>query len=113
MNAINIIHPYQYEGQWVFDDKSKDLDKEPFVAGADTLLDTILDTFKYSKNKMSIVFSANDFPGSRFSVEKVTEYGPDGGTDYFAQEFNHKLWLCPALLKYFNSPPESIHFQIT
>ena len=38
-NQINVIKPYKYHGQWVFDDPSVDLEREAFVAGADTLLD--------------------------------------------------------------------------
>ena len=98
-NAINVIHPYKYEGQWVFDDTSKELDKEPFVAGADTLIDIVTD----HAEKCHILFSQNKFPDALFRVDKVKEYGPEGGTDYVSQKFKHKLWLCPALLKYFDT----------
>ena len=39
MNSIRIISPYKYHGQWVFDDPQVGLVREPFVAGADTLID--------------------------------------------------------------------------
>ena len=35
-NAIFVIKPYKWNGMWVFDDERVYLDKEPFVAGADT-----------------------------------------------------------------------------
>ena len=38
MNSLNLIIPYRYEGMWVFDDPRVGLDKEPFVAGADTMI---------------------------------------------------------------------------
>ena len=42
MNAINLIVPYRYEGMWVFDDARSGLDKEPFVSGADTMIDVVV-----------------------------------------------------------------------
>ena len=39
MNAIIVIHPYKYEGMWVFDDSKVGLVQEPFVSGADTIID--------------------------------------------------------------------------
>lgn len=105
MNAINVIHPYKYKGQWVFDDKSKDLDKEPFVAGADTLLDILTD----NANECTVIFSKTKFPDAQFSLEKIEEDGADGT---FYKYDNHMLWLCPALLKYFERPPRNISFQI-
>jgi len=34
MNAIRAIHPFRYEGLWVFDDETVGLRQEPFVSGA-------------------------------------------------------------------------------
>ena len=42
-NAINVIKPDKWNGMWVFDDQRVDLDKEPFVAGADTMIDTAIE----------------------------------------------------------------------
>jgi len=111
MNQINVINPYKYHGQWVFDDESKGLDKEPFVAGADTLIDTLTGGLTDS---CQIIFSKDAFPTANFVVDKV-DAGPAGGTNYKYNAVNnttHKLWLCPALLKYFSNPPNNIHFQI-
>ena len=41
MNAINVIAPYSHLGMWVFDDKRVGLVEEPFVGGADTMIDRI------------------------------------------------------------------------
>jgi Family of unknown function (DUF6717) len=106
MNAISVIYPYKHKGQWVFDDESKELDKEAFVAGADTLLDKLTD----NGSKCIVVFSEHNFPDAEHVVEIQ---GPEmDGTNYYSAELDHVLWLCPALLKYFNSPPENIFFQI-
>ncbi len=42
MNSINVIAPYKWHGMWVFDDERVGLDKEPFVAGADTMIDRVV-----------------------------------------------------------------------
>ena len=39
-NSIFVIKPYKWNGMWVFDDERVGLDKKPFVAGADTMIDT-------------------------------------------------------------------------
>ena len=115
MNAINVIHPYKYNGQWVFDDVSKELDKEPFVAGADTLIDNLLPS---EVEECTVLFSEKHFPSATQVIENE---GPgedgEGGTYYLHKRsfgkdtiIPHKLWLCPALLKYFNEPPNEIHF---
>ncbi len=42
-NSIFVINPYKWNGMWVFDDERVGLDKEPFVAGADTMIDTAVE----------------------------------------------------------------------
>ncbi len=39
MNSIMLINPYQYDGTWVFDDACVGLQREPFVSGADILIE--------------------------------------------------------------------------
>ena len=41
-NAINVICPYKYNGVWVFDDPARGLVREPFVAGADKMIDRVV-----------------------------------------------------------------------
>ena len=41
MNALNVISPYKHLGVWVFDDPRVGLVQEPFVAGADTMIDRV------------------------------------------------------------------------
>lgn len=42
MNAISVIAPYKYLGMWVFDDEKVRLVQEPFVRGADQILDRVV-----------------------------------------------------------------------
>ncbi len=41
-NANFVIKPFKWQGMWVFDDERVGLDKELFVAGADTMIDTVV-----------------------------------------------------------------------
>jgi hypothetical protein len=42
MNTINVIAPYKHLGMWVFDDPRVGLSKEPFVSGADAMIDRVV-----------------------------------------------------------------------
>ena len=110
MNSILKINAYKHQGQWVFDDDDRGLIKEPFVAGADTLLDII----SKDKNAASLLFSARDFPKVTHVIRRVSESAQaiGGGTDYMYEAPGmHPLpvWLCPALFKFFEEAPETIY----
>jgi len=108
MNSIFAINPYKWKGMWVFDDPSVQLKKEPFVQGADTLLDILTN----NGNECVLLFSTIDVPGFEHTINKTGNLS--GGTtyNYKTDKINHDLWLCPALLKYYNNPPEKIHFKV-
>lgn len=110
-NSINVIYPYKYNNTWVFDDKERGLDKEPFVAGADTLLDYLTN----NGDSCKIIFSKHAIPDYEFFVEKTEDNVSDGTMYKFsnAELHNHQLWLCPALFKYFNKSPDKIYFKIS
>ena len=106
-NSIFIIHPYLHGSSWVFDDKSVGLVKEPFVAGADTLLDILSE----GEDSCEVLFSEIKFPTAEYTLEYKSGK-IDQGTDYFCKELNHALWLCPALGCYFDDSPKTIYLQI-
>jgi hypothetical protein len=58
MNAINIIAPYKYYGSWVFDDERVGLVKEPFVAGADTMIEALVANIPDAANGFVLIFSS-------------------------------------------------------
>jgi hypothetical protein len=110
MNAINVIAPYQYEGLWVFDDERVGLVQEPFVGGADTILDQMVREIPNAGAGFTLIFSAADFPGSRYRLEWRR---PDrSGNVYFSADLGMEGWLCPALLRYFEEPPAEIFVQV-
>jgi len=110
MNSILVIHPYKSDGMWVFDDARVGLVREPFVAGADTIIDRMVEGIPQAASGVSILFSATRFPGCQH--ELVWQREEFGGNWYLSQEFGIEGWLCPALFKYFDAAPVRIFAQI-
>ena len=109
MNSLTVIHPYKYEGVWVFDDERVGLVQEPFVSGADTIIDRLVEGIPNADQGFSLVFSADPFPGYDAKFEwRREEYG---GNWYFNSGLEMEGWLCPALFKYFESPPQELYAQ--
>ena len=108
-NAINVIYPYKHEGMWVFDDENVGLDKEPFVEGADAMIDLVLDKkgLHNPEAGFRLIFSAGEFP--RYDVRFDWLREGEGGYWYTSEEFQMEGWLCPALLKYFYEAPKNIY----
>ena len=109
MNAINLIIPYRYEGMWVFDDLSAGLDKEPFVSGADTMIDQLVTNVPNAEAGFRLLFSSTPFPGYAMKIEwRREEYR---GNWYYSPDFAIEGWLCPALFEYFDRAPKEIYVK--
>jgi hypothetical protein len=109
-NSIFVIKPYKWVGMWVFDDLSVGLVREPFVGGADTIIDVATACLPNAYEGFIAVFSASYFPDAQIVLEWVREEG--GGNVYRWNEKDMEGWLCPALLKYFEQPPQKLHIQV-
>jgi len=109
-NSLFVIKPYKWEGLWVFDDPNVGLVKEPFVAGADRMLDVATAHLDNTNQGVLAIFSASHFPGSQIVLDWVRAEG--GGNVYRWPEQQMEGWLCPALLKYFAEPPEKLFIQV-
>lgn len=105
-NSIFTIFPYKEQGQWMFDDEQKGLYKEAFVAGADDLLDKLCE----GAEKCTAMFSSSSFPDHQISM--ILQHSDEEGSDYYCEKFDHNLWLCPALFKYFPTAPRAIFLKI-
>jgi len=108
-NSIMVIHPYKYEGMWVFDDEKVGLVQEPFVSGADDIIDKLVSNIPSANKGFSLVFSANPFPGHQAEFDWQRE--DSGGNWYYIKNLDMEGWLCPALFKYFQEAPKSIYVQ--
>ena len=110
MNSIMVIHPYKYEGLWVFDDPKVGLVQEPFVSGADVAIDRLVEGLPGAEKGFALLFSAEPFPGYQAAFEwRRQEYG---GNWYYSPEHGLEGWLCPALFKYFEQAPERLYVQV-
>ena len=110
MNSIQIIHPYKYHGTWVFDDPRVGLVQEPFVSGADIILDRMVKEIPDAANGVTVLFSAQRFPGAQYAFDWRRE--EFGGNWYYCAQFDLEGWLCPALFKYFEHAPEHLFAQV-
>lgn len=110
MNSILVIHPYKHQGVWVFDDPNVGLVQEPFIAGADVILDRMAESIPSAAAGMTVLFSARPFPGAQFEFHWRRE--ESGGNWYYSPAHELEGWLCPALFKYFERAPERIYAQV-
>jgi hypothetical protein len=107
VNAISVIFPYRYNGQWVFDDEAFGLLREPLILGIDLMIEQATATIPDAATGFKLFFSAAPFPGHTVTLEwRRTEFG---GNWYWCPQFNLEGWLCPALFKYFVQAPREIY----
>lgn len=109
MNVINIIEPYRHHGMWVFDDERVGLVQEPFVAGADAIIDCAVADIPDADHGFVMVFAGTPFPGHQYRLD--WRRGDNNGNWYHAPQFDLEGWFCPALLKYFPDAPQQIFIQ--
>ena len=112
MNSIMTIHPYKYNGIWVFDDEEKGLVREAFVSGMTEIITTMVK--KHIKGDVDrgfvLLFSGQPFPGYHSKLEWIES--EHGGNWYDWKEGNMTGWLCPALFKYFSDTPKEIYVKL-
>lgn len=109
VNAMLVIHPYKRDGIWAFDDEAVGLIQEPFVSGADEVIDSMVRDIPNAEEGFTLLFSAAAFPGHDTHFEWRRE--EDGGNWYYSPALDMEGWLCPALFKYFETAPEKIYAQ--
>jgi len=108
-NVLMVIEPYWYQDTWVFDDASKGLDKEPFVQGIPEMIDALVTDIPNARAGFVLLFSSQPFSGYQVELSLVRE--EYGGHWYKVKDLEAEGWLCPALFKYFDAPPESLFIK--
>ncbi|MDR3404340.1 MAG: hypothetical protein P4L99_17710 [Chthoniobacter sp.] len=111
MNSLFAIAPYKFEDMWVFDDPKVGLVQEPFVSGADTIIDVLTADIPNAAAGFKLVFSPAPFPG--YSARFVWHRPEYGGNWYSWPERGTEGWLCPALFKYFESAPQELYVKVS
>ena len=69
MNSMMVIHPYKFEGRWVFDDEKIKMFKEPFVLGTDVIIEKMAEGIPDAELGFSLGFSDQLFPGYNAELE--------------------------------------------
>src|SRR5690348_5744927 len=110
MNAINVIAPYKHLGMWVFDDPRVGLVQEPFVSGADAMIDRVTAGIPDAAAGFVMLFSATAFPGHQFHL--TWQRAEADGNWYRSDALGLDGWLCPALFRYFDAAPTHLYVQI-
>jgi len=109
------IYPYWHDGCWAFDDPDTDLFEEPFVEGASEVISALVEKHQINdaKEGFEIAFSDGPFIENASVVEFVAH--DRGGARYHTSIDGQEMegWLCPALLRYFDSPPERIYLHLS
>lgn len=108
-NSIMVIFPYFDHGTWVFDDKDKGLQREPFVAGIPEIINLMVANLKEPEKGFRLIFSGSSFPNYQSRLKWVRE--EHGGNWYEFEALKMEGWLCPALFCYFDTAPEHIYFK--
>jgi hypothetical protein len=108
-NAIMVIAPYWYNGTWVFDDPAVGLRREPFVAGVPAMIDLLVTDIPDAKVGFRLTFSANPFPG--FQKKLTWLRGDSTGNFYKLNDPEVEGWICPAMFKYYKTPPANLYVQ--
>jgi hypothetical protein len=113
-NAINVIKPYLWNGIWVFDDPARGLDKEALLAGMPEIIERVCSQQGITdpQNGFVVIFSDTPFPGHDVVLEHLRSDDEGVGNWYRLKGTEMEGWLCPALLKYFKSPPSKIYIQV-
>jgi hypothetical protein len=107
MNAISVIFPYMFNGQWVFDDEAAGLRQEPLILGIDLMIEKATATIPNARLGFKLLFSPTPFPGYTVKLDwRRTEFG---GNWYWCEQYQLEGWLCPALFRYFHQAPQQLY----
>ena len=107
--VVHLIMPYQYEGEWVFDDPRAGLEKEPFISGADTVVSLLAANIPDAAHGFRLMFSAKPFP--IYSLQLLWRREEFGGHWYYTPEYDLEGWLFPSLFRYFEDAPLEIYVR--
>lgn len=108
-NSIIVIVPYKYAGTWVFDDPDRNLKKEAFVAGIPMMIDKMTENIKDADKGFRLIFSASEFPDYTYKLT-LKKSAPNGNW-YYCEQLKTEGWLCPALFKFYKTPPNEIYVK--
>lgn len=101
--------PGRFYETGVFDAPDTGLVKEPFVSGADTIIDRMVAELPNAERGFHLYFSATPFPG--YQLELIWQREEYDGNWYCSDALDLEGWLCPALFQYFDKAPQRLFAQ--
>ena len=93
----------------MFDDERRGLLREPFVCGIPEMIDILVAVIQDPDKGFALYFSDQQFPGFQLRVDLVEPEGDGNWYKLTVGGTEMKGWLCPALFKYFETPPATIY----
>ena len=103
MNQIQTLRLYRHQGTWAFDDPRFNLTAEPFVLGAEHMIDRLAEAAgKGDAEEVTVAFSTDPFPEATRFLWLEDQFGGA----WYCDEHGSTGWLCPAGLNYFAVWPE-------
>ena len=109
-NSLYIIQPYRDLGTWLFDDESRNIIREPFVLGVPQMIDMYLEQKGIQANKFTLIFSNKDIPNA--DAKLIKERDLNEGAWYSLVGTDKEGWICPAILKYYETAPDKLSIII-
>lgn len=115
----HVIYPYLLEQIWVFDHQGTGLKAEPFVSGSSEALSALVEAKGIPNARSGFSLTFSDEPFDNFDAE-LNWVGSDEleanmpGNTYRGEIGGESFegWLCPALLLFFVTPPQSIFVKV-
>ena len=113
---ILTLHPYLYPGTdcWVFDDERTGLKEEAFVEGTSEMITRVVEAKKIPNACTGILLTFSDEWFVGHDVERHWVRSDTGGGNWYEGEVLGQPmdnWLCPALLLYFEKPPQRLYVR--
>lgn len=117
-NVLTVIEPYWYQDTWVFNDASMGLEKEPLegelewlglLTGMSRMINYLVKDIPNARSGFILLFSSQPFAGYQVELTRLGEEGD--GCSYKVKDSGVGWWLSPALLRYFETAPESLYVK--
>jgi len=110
------LYTYVYPGTacWVFDDPRTGLKEEALVEGTSEMITRVVEWKKIHDAAKGLLLTFSDQPFEGHDVERRWAREDGGGGNWYEGEVLGKHmenWLCPALLLYFEQPPQRLYVR--
>lgn len=115
ITSLQSLVAYRTPTGWAFDDARRGLQAEPFVYGAETLIDEILVSQNNGHvSRCRLTFSDQSFASATVCLQREESEELEGlpGTWYREFATKRRAWLCPALTLYFEEPPAALYVHV-